>query len=586
MRDILRHLWRYRYRLLLGVAALFIVDGAQLVVPLIIRRAVDELSAGIGTELWRYALYVAALAGVILVLRYYWRYFIFGSARRIEQDLRGQLYDHLLTLSPQFYNRTRTGDLMAHANNDVDAVRMACGMGLLALADAVVMVSFSIVAMLAINAKLTLYAFIPLPFITAVAVGFGKVIHRRFQAVQAAFSTVTEKVRENFAGIRVVKSFAQEEGTARDFARTNELFVEKNMTLVRVWGLFDPAITLLAGLSVAIVLWLGGRAVILKGISLGDFVAFTSYLGMLTWPMMALGWVVNLLQRGAASMDRLKRVLGERPEITSAARPQPLPGRGEIEFRNLTFAYGNGSPVLRDLNLRIEPGTVLGVIGLTGSGKSTLVDLLTRKFDPPPGSVLIDGADIRELDLHGLRELIGMVPQDVFLFSATIRENIAFGRAEASEEEVRRAAELAGLSEEIAAFPEGLETIVGERGLSLSGGQRQRVGIARALLRDPKILILDDALSAVDAHVEELILQNLREVLRARTSIIISHRISAVREADLITVMEGGRIIERGRHEELVSLGGLYYRLHQLQQLEEAQARRDGPIGVERRGRR
>jgi ATP-binding cassette subfamily B protein len=282
-------------------------------------------------------------------------------------------------------------------------------------------------------------------------------------------------------------------------------------------------------------------------------------------------------------MDRLKRVLSERPEITSPARPRTIPGRGEIEFRNLTFAYDNGSPVLRDLNLHIAPGTVLGVIGLTGSGKSTLVDLLTRRFDPPPGSVLIDGVDVRELDLRELRELIGMVPQDVFLFSATIGENIAFGRAEASAPEVQRAAELAGLWEEIAAFPEGLETIVGERGLSLSGGQRQRVGIARALLRDPKILILDDALSAVDAHIEELILHNLREVLRARTSIIISHRISAVREADLIVVMEGGRIIERGTHEELVSLGGMYYRLHQLQQLEEAQARWDGPVGADRR---
>lgn len=573
MRDILKYVWRYRLRLLGGVLALFVVDGGQLVIPLIIRRAVDELDRGMGANLERYALYIVGLAVVVLFLRFLWRLLIFGSGRRIERDLRHRLYQHLLTLSARFYNRTKTGDLMAHATNDIDAVRMACGVGILALADAGVMVSFSLAAMLAISPNLTVYAFIPLPFITAVVLGFGRAIHRRFEAVQAAFSLLTEKVRENIAGIRVVKSFVQEEGTALDFRGTNQLFVEKNMRLVRVWGMFDPLIAFLAGLSGAIVLWLGGRGVITGAISLGDFVAFTAYLGMLTWPMMALGWMVNLVQRGAASMERINRILAEEPQIKSTPKPRPLPGRGEIEFRHLTFSYNSGPPVLRQIDLRIEPGTVLGMIGLTGSGKSTMIELLTRRFDPPPGSVLIDGVDVRELDLKELRRMIGMAPQDVFLFSATIRENIAFSRPEAGEPEIVRAAKLAGLWEEIAQFPKELDTVVGERGLALSGGQRQRVGIARALLSDPTILILDDALSSVDAQVEEKILGNLKEVLRERTSLIISHRISAVKEADLIVVLEGGRITEQGSHEELLGRRGLYYRLHRLQRLEEARVR-------------
>ena len=567
MRGILRELWRYRGWLLLGVLALLLVDTAQLVTPLIIRAAVDDLVLGVGERLPRYALYLVGIAGTVLVFRSLWRYFLFGAGRKIERDLRDRLFAHLLTLSPSFYSRHSTGDLMAHATNDLEAVRRACGMGVLLAADTVIMVSFALAAMIGISPRLTLLAFIPLPFLTLVVLGFGRLIHQRFEQVQASFARLTERVREALSGIRVIRASAREEGMGRAFAADNQEYIRLNMALVRVWGVFRPLIGLLAGLGTGIVLWFGGRAVLAARISLGDFVAFTSYLGMLIWPMMALGWIVNLLQRGAASMGRIQKLFEARPEIVSPPRPKPFPRSHRIELRGLSFSYpGEARPVLRDISVTVEEGMTLGVVGLTGSGKSTLVRLIPRLYDPPPGTVLLGGVDIRELDLGELRGAIGMVPQDVFLFSATLRENIAFGRPEASDEEVWAAARLAGLAEEIASFPDGLDTLVGERGIALSGGQRQRVGIARALILDPPILILDDVLSSVDAKVEEEILGNLKGVLARRTAIVVAHRISAVRDADWIVVLQDGKVIEQGDHRRLVAQGGLYARLHELQQ--------------------
>ena len=564
-------LWRYRGRILAGFVALLVVNVAAILMPLVIREAIDRLARGEG-GLLRSGLYIVGLAVVVMVFRFLWRMFFIGTARRIERDLRGKLYRHLLSLPASFYNERKTGDLMAHATNDIEAVSRACGFGVLTIADPLFMIPVTVGIMLTIDPRLTLYAVLPLPVLTVFMLAFGKVIHRRFEAVQATFSAVMEKVRENVAGIRVLKAYVQEEGTQRDFADTNRLLVQKNMALVRVWGLFHPLIELLSGASLAIVLWLGGIAVIRSTISLGDFVAFSQYLAMLTWPMISLGWAVNLLQRGRASLLRINRVLAVSPDIADPPTPQSHHGT-RIEIRDLTFTYpsGNGkspAPALIDVDLVIEEATTLGVVGLTGAGKSTLAHLIPRIFDPPPGTIRIGGTDVRRLSLRELRRLIGFVPQDPFLFSATIQENIAFGNPEATPDQVKEAARLAGIDEEIREFPKSYETMVGERGISLSGGQKQRVAIARALLLDPRILVFDDPLSAVDAEREEFVLNNLREFFRGRTSILIAHRISAVMHADRIIVLDKGHIVEAGTHDKLIATDGVYHCIWQLQQAE------------------
>jgi len=562
-------LWRYKGRVLAGFLSLTAVNGATILVPLVIRGAIDRLTLGEG-DLLRDGLMITGLAGIVMAFRFLWRYFLIGTARRIERALRARLYTHLLGLSASFYNETKTGDLMAHATNDIEAVTQACGFGVLTIADPLFMIPVSVAIMLSIDPRLTLYAILPLPILTLFMLGFGKVIHRRFESVQEAFSTLMEKVRENVSGIRVVKSYVQEPGTEKDFAKTNQLQVDRNMALVRVWGLFHPLIELLSGASLAIILWIGGIAVIRSSISLGDFVAFTQYLSMLIWPMISMGWAVNLLQRGGASLGRINRLLAESPEIVPPKKPRPLRDT-RIEIHDLTFAYPstNGhAPALTDIHLTIEQGMTLGIVGLTGAGKSTFAHLIPRVFDPPIGTVCIGGVDIRDIDLAELRRSIGFVPQDPFLFSATLAENIAFGRPDASPTEIEEAATLAGIHDEIVEFPQGYETTVGERGISLSGGQKQRVAIARALLLDPRIVIFDDPLSAVDAEREEFILGNLREFFRGRTSIIIAHRISAVRNADHTIVLDKGRIVERGSHDELLTRNGVYTRIWRLQQAE------------------
>jgi ATP-binding cassette subfamily B multidrug efflux pump len=564
-------LWRYRGRILAGFVSLLVVNGATILVPLVIREAIDRLAQGEG-DLLLSGLMITGLAAVVMAFRFLWRYFFIGAARRIERALRAKLYTHLLGLSASFYNETKTGDLMAHATNDIEAVTRACGFGVLTIADPLFMIPVSVAIMMSIDPRLTLYAILPLPVLSLLMLWFGRVIHRRFEEVQAAFSTLMEKVRETVSGIRVLKSFVQERGTETDFSKTNQLQVDKNMALVRIMGLFHPLIQLLSGASLAIILWIGGIDVIRGSISLGDFVAFTQYLSMLIWPMIAMGWAVNVLQRGRASLERLNRLLAERPDIVEPVKPRSLHGT-RIEIRDLTFAYPstNGrqaTPALSDIQLTIEEGTTLGVVGLTGSGKSTFAHLIPRIFDPPVGTICVGGVDIRDVDLGALRQAIGFVPQDPFLFSASIAENIAFGRPDASRQTIEEAATLAGIHDEILEFQEGYETTVGERGISLSGGQKQRVAIARALLLKPQIVIFDDPLSAVDAEREEFILSKLREFFHGRTSIIIAHRISAVMHADQTIVIDKGRIVERGTHAELIATGGIYDRIWRLQQVE------------------
>jgi len=564
-------LWRYRGRILAGLVSLLIVNGATILVPLVISDAIDRLTRGEG-GLLRSGLIITGLAVVVLVFRFFWRYFFIGAARRIERALRAKFYVHLLGLSASFYNETRTGDLMAHATNDIEAVTQACGFGVLTIVDPLFMIPVSVAIMMSIDPKLTLYAVLPLPVLTAFMLWFGRSIHRRFELVQAAFSTLMEKVRETVSGIRVLKSFVQERGTEEDFEATNQLQVDRNMSLIRIMGLFHPLIELLSGGSLAIILWIGGIDVIHGSISLGDFVAFTQYLSMLIWPMISIGWAVNILQRGRASLERINRLLAEKPEIVAPAKPRALRGT-RIEIRDLTFAYpsSNGrvsTPALSDIQLTIEEGTTLGVVGLTGSGKSTLAHLIPRVFDPPVGTITIGGVDIRDADLGGLRRTIGFVPQDPFLFSATLAENIAFGVPDAPREAIEEAATLAGIHDEILEFPGGYDTMVGERGVSLSGGQKQRVAIARALLLKPQIVIFDDPLSAVDAEREEFILGKIRQFFRGRTCILIAHRISAVMHADYSIVIDKGRITERGTHEELIAADGIYSRIWRLQQAE------------------
>ncbi len=554
----------------LGLAGLVGVDLLQLLVPKITQHAIDRLAQGSATShlLWILGGAMVAIAVGMGACRFLWRYFLLGTSHRIERDVRQTLYNHLQTLPPPYYDRVKVGDVMAHATNDLSAVRMATGMATLAAVDSLVLAIASVSIMAAMNPRLTLLTLLPLPLLTFSMARFGRIVHNRFTAVQEAFSRLTEKAQEAFSGIRVVKAYGDEASEAAYFAERARACATENVRLAKTWGVFGPLISALATASMAILLGAGGHLVIRGRLSLGEFVAFSSYLQMLIWPMMAAGWVVNLLQRGTASMDRIQGILGTEPEIQNG--PQEVEPTPAIEVRDLHFTYpGTDVEVLRGISFSLPPGRTLGITGRTGSGKTTLVELFMRLYDPPPGTVFVGGVDIRDLKLEALRRLFGYVPQETFLFALPVAENVAFGRDDLPRAEVERLSRLVAIDEEIRAFPQGYDTLVGERGVTLSGGQKQRIAIARALAVDPEILVLDDALSSVDTGTEKSILRALCDGRHGRTQIVIAHRTSTVRDADLILVLDRGVLVEQGCHEDLVSRDGFYADLHRMQQLEQ-----------------
>jgi ATP-binding cassette, subfamily B, multidrug efflux pump len=565
------YLARYKVSFVLGFAALIITQAVGATVPLVIKAAIDAISLGTtGRRLLFFGALLISIALIKAIFQFWMRWILIGISRDIEYDLRNDLFRHLMRLSPRYYTETRTGDLMSKLTNDLNAVRNLVGPGIMYSANTVVIGVLTIGLMLHLDWRLTLLALAPLPLASVAVKIFGQQIHDRFEKIQAMYSVLTEKVRENLAGVRVVRAFLQEDSEEARFDGMNQEFVEKNKGLIWISSCLWPALGLLFAAAVLLIMLVGGHHVIAGTITVGTFVAFNFYLYMLIFPIIALGFVTNMVQRGLASLARLWLIFGAQPDIDDGEVPEhPVAElRGEIEFRNLRFSY-NGTDILKNVSLRIPAGKTVAIVGATGSGKTTLVNLVPRLYDAPPGSVLIDGVPIREIPLEVLRRHIGFVPQETFLFSNTIRENIKFGAPDAADSAAERAADISNILPEIQGFPKGFDTMVGERGLTLSGGQKQRTAISRAVIRDPRILILDDALSSVDTYTEEKILRQLTQVMSGRTTLLISHRVSTIRNADEIVVLHDGEIAERGTHEELLAMNGHYTELYNKQLIEE-----------------
>ena len=570
-RTLLPYIKKHLPFYILGFIFLVITDAGQLLIPQFLKNGIDTLFLE-GDKLpiiGMLMLKMVITAGLVGISRFLWRYFIHGASMRIERELRDDFFSHLLILSSSFYQKNKTGDLMARATNDLKSVRMACGMGLVALTDGLFM-TLAILTILFINyPRLSAYAILPLPVLTFLIIRFGPLLGKRFKKMQEDYSNLSDKAQEAFSGIRVIKSFVKERYFLSGFDDANREYQKSTMKLVKFWGVFFPAIGFLAGLTVLILLYFGGRSVMDGKISAGDFVALLSYLDMLIWPMMGAGFVVNFIQRGGASLGRLNEVFKDQPDIESNPGAPEINDFKELSFRGLTFSYnGTDSPVLKDLNLSLVKGQTLGILGRTGSGKTTLLKLLPRLIDPPPGTVFINGGDVRDWELSSLRGLFAFVPQDTFLFSASIRDNILFGNPELGEEAMLAGAELSTIARDVSDFPNSWNTQVGEKGVTLSGGQKQRIAISRAVILDSPVLVFDDALSAVDTETEKLILTGFFKRRTGRTNILVSHRISTLELADYVVVLDRGEIVQKGTPSELLAQEGIYQEIALLQSME------------------
>ena len=598
IRPLFPYLKRYWKNLAWGGVAVVAYNLVRVILPLIVGHAIDDMGQGVThAKIIHHSLRMLLVAALSAIFLYITRQVIIGASREIEFDLRNDLFANLERQSAAYYHTHRTGDIMARTTNDLNAVRQLLGPAIMYSANCLVFTCAALPFMVHISPKLTLCAVVPLPLASVLVQSFGQRIHRRFERIQAMFSDISAKAQENFSGARLIRAFAQEDAEIASFETANLEYIGRSMHLVRLMAMLWPSLELVLGLGLMITLLVGGHEVVQHRISVGDFAAFNFYMVQLIWPMIAIGWVVNLFQRGTASVIRIDELLKQQPEIVddpalfdrhperSGAESKDLGASeittaapafpthvidGSITFRNLSFAYPTGGPeVLDNINLQIPAGSSLAIVGPTGSGKSTLVSLIPRLFDAPDGAILIDDRPIRRYRLADLRRAIGFVPQETYLFSDTIAQNIAFGRPDATAPEILEAATTAHIANEILEFPRGFETLVGERGITLSGGQKQRIAIARAVIRDPRILILDDALASVDTYTEERILAGLREAMRGRTTLFISHRVSTARNADQIAVLVAGRIVELGSHEELIARNGYYTALAEKQQLEE-----------------
>lgn len=564
---------KYFLQFLIGIVALTIVDLLQIRVPIIIGDITDRIvDGGVRQEfLLDKALYLAQIGLSIALGRFIWRNLIFGASRNIEFHIRNDIYSHLQKLSQNYFNKHKTGDLMAHATNDVNAVRMAIGPGLLMVIDAIVLITLVLYNMIyTVDLRLTMIAVMPFPIIIFLGFIISKSMKHRFNDKQEAFATMTDMVQESFSGIRVIKAFIQEREEIKAFAKTNENNFDKNIRLAKLMSSIEPIIGFIVGISLVLTLVYGGRLTMTGNISLGELVAFINFLAMLVWPMIAIGIVLNVIAQGKASLDRIEKILDEPLEIFDREEALNIENiKGEIEIKNLSFKYPNSNEeVLKNINIHIKPGQTLGIIGTTGAGKTTLVNLLLRLYNVPNNKIFFDGKDIMKIPLKALRKNIGYVPQDNFLFSDTIARNIAFGLSQEDMDQIIKNAELASVHDNIIEFKEGYTTMIGERGITLSGGQKQRISIARALMKESPILIFDDAVSAVDTDTEERILSSLKDKRKNRTTIIIAHRISTIKHSDHIIFLDDGEIVEEGTHEYLVALNGQYNSIVKKQQLE------------------